>query len=184
MVAHRIVVCGPPREGKKALIQALARHAVASSALDVSETATGAYRASMTLTLRNLGVVTFETIHGPAFYLEQEIEELFATAAALVIYVLRQRDPDGRYTSMARECELSYLASYTSAAGAVASGCDDVPWLWIKMVSHRGSEAVAEWGRDGVSDDVLRDAITVDLVNGNGVAALFAAIEQALGRGG
>lgn len=182
MVTHRIVVCGPPREGKKVLLQALARHAVSSSALQVSETPTGAYRASMMLTFSDLGVVAFETIHGPAFYLEQEIKMVFATPAAVVIYVLRQRDPEGRYTTTARECEQEYLSWYSSASRAAASDWNDVPWLWVKMITYRGSDAVAAWGTDGIPDEILRDTITIDLVKGIGVATLFTAVEAAFGR--
>lgn len=179
----RVVLCGPPRGGKKRILELLAQRTKDPEPVVMWQTTNGAVRVSWEAEIDSIGAVRFDAINGPAFYLEQDVKELFAAPASAVIYVLRQQNPNSGYDRQAaREAEMSYFHTYSTGARDQGCAWTDVPWLWVKFIWYGYDIPAATWITEVIPPPFSETTISVNPYSGEGVAELRKAIGEALRR--
>jgi hypothetical protein len=172
---QRIVLCGSPGAGKKRLLHALAQRMGTSNPTVMSGSATAPAQVSWEALLPGAGAVSVAALHGPAFYYEAAVGELFSAPVDLVIYVLRKSEPD--FEQSWRDLELATFSKYSGTARALKRGWNDVPWLFVR---HGAESSDARWMTELIPNELQRSVIAVDSVSGYGLDDLAKAIEEML----
>lgn len=178
---HRVVLCGSPRAGKKRIIEAIARHLCASSSSVAISMADGPpAHVSWQTNFRDVGMVRFETLHGPGLDYDQAVARLFAYPVSVVIYVLGQAHWDPVFEDSWRTLELSSFAAYSAVSSAQNATWANVPWLLIKHLKFSAVSSDAEWATETVPAELLGSAIFVDVENDSGIVELLSTLDEAL----
>lgn len=179
--AQRIVLCGSPGAGKKRLLRALAEcWSTPSDTVNLSTSGDGPVRVSWQGRTREGKTFRVETLHGPGFYYEDAVAELFASPISVVLYVLAQEHPGGLFDKSWRDMERSNLLVYLTAAEAQKRGRNAVPWLLIEHIHFPREEASAKWALEAIPEDLARLAMVVDSNSPRGLEELCAALESML----
>ncbi|XXX75547.1 hypothetical protein WMF30_48645 [Sorangium sp. So ce134] len=175
----RIVICGAPRSGKKRLLTALAQYAGGPPPTTTEIADASAPLVSWEAPFPGCGVVRLEARHGPGFYYEADVAELFARPIAIVIYVLAEEPSGAVYEHSWRDFESRTFQIYLAAAVQRSKHWDNTPWLVVRSIMYGTPEHEARWMTDLLPAELMNSAITVHARSGAGVNTLAKAIQDA-----
>lgn len=121
------------------------------------------------------GAVRFAGFHGPVFFFERAIHDLFSRPASLVVYFLRATTDE--YLQTRTEVEHEVFDNTLAAAKRFGRSYRHVPWLFVKSHSWYPDPL---WITEAIPEEFRDTMLTVNVGKGLGTAELLAAVDARL----
>lgn len=175
--AQRVLVCGAPGAGKKAILDALAKHLATTMPTLMPILVDPAPEMPRPVIWEALfargGRARFESFYGVGFRQEDAVVEQFSRPVSSVIYVLRQVDRD----FLESDFEYERFGVHVAAANKFRRGWRDVPWLFVQSRSWKPDPS---WFTELIPPELASSVIPVDAASGSGIPELSSAIDRML----